>query len=53
MKQIHTTIVLCLLAIGLNAQYNNLWIPDTISGTTFNLNMVDTFKQLRSRHLQQ
>ena len=48
MKQIHTTIVLCLLAIGLNAQYNNLWIPDTISGTTFNLNMVDTFKQLRS-----
>jgi FtsP/CotA-like multicopper oxidase with cupredoxin domain len=29
------------------AQYNNLWIPDTLSGTTFNLNIKDTFKQLR------
>ena len=27
------------------AQYNALVIPDTISGTTFNLNMKDTFKQ--------
>ena len=31
-------------AIG---QYNTLWIPDTLSGTTFNLNMKDTFKQVR------
>jgi len=29
------------------AQYNNLWIPDTLSGTNFNLNLVDTFAQLR------
>ena len=29
------------------AQYNSLWIPDTLSGTTFNLNLRDTFKQLR------
>ena len=28
-------------------QYNTLWIPDTLSGTTFNLNMKDTFKQVR------
>lgn len=28
--------------------YNNLWIPDTISGTTFNLTIKDTMKQLLS-----
>lgn len=31
----------------LTAQYNTLWIPDTISGTTFNLALKDTFAQLR------
>jgi bilirubin oxidase len=30
------------------AQYNYLKIPDTLSGTTFNLNIKDTFKQLKS-----
>jgi len=30
------------------AQYNNLWIPDTLSGTTFNLTIKDTFSQLRT-----
>jgi bilirubin oxidase len=30
------------------AQYNNMWIPDTLSGTTFNLNIKDTFKQIVS-----
>jgi len=29
------------------AQYNTLWIPDTLSGTTFNLSIRDTFMQLR------
>ncbi len=29
-----------------NAQYNTMWIPDTLSGTTFNLNIKDTFKQI-------
>ena len=29
------------------AQYNPLWIPDTLSGTTFNLNIKDTFSQIR------
>ena len=28
-----------------NAQYNTLWIPDSLSGTTFNLTLQDTFKQ--------
>lgn len=40
------TIVLFLMPFGKSfAQYNNLVIPDTISGTTFNLNLKDTFKQ--------
>jgi FtsP/CotA-like multicopper oxidase with cupredoxin domain len=30
------------------AQYNNLWIPDTLSGTTFNLTIKDTFSQIRT-----
>ncbi|XZF14140.1 multicopper oxidase domain-containing protein [Chitinophagaceae bacterium MMS25-I14] len=28
------------------AQYNTLWIPDTLSGTSFNLNIKDTFSQI-------
>ncbi|MEI8054032.1 MAG: multicopper oxidase domain-containing protein, partial [Bacteroidota bacterium] len=31
----------------ISAQYNQLWIPDTLSGTTFNLNIKDTFSQIR------
>ncbi len=30
-----------------DAQYNSLWIPDTLSGTNFNLTIKDTFAQLR------
>jgi blue copper oxidase len=33
---------------GLKAQYNNLFIPDTLSGTEFNLNIKDTFAQIVS-----
>lgn len=29
-----------------NAQYNNMWIPDTLSGTDFNLTIKDTFAQI-------
>ncbi len=29
-----------------NAQYNNMWIPDTLSGTNFNLTVKDTFAQI-------
>jgi len=28
------------------AQYNMLWIPDTLTGTTFNLTIRDTFQQI-------
>ncbi len=32
---------------NLSAQsYNTLWIPDTLTGTTFNLNLKDTFSQI-------
>ena len=29
-----------------NAQYNQLWIPDTLTGTNFNLTIKDTFAQI-------
>ncbi len=44
-KMLFTTLLLLSLSTVASAQYNNLWIPDTISGTTFNLNMRDTFVQ--------
>ena len=45
--------ILCLsllftFSLTSQAQYNNLWIPDTISGTTFNLTVKDTFAQLKT-----
>lgn len=49
MKIKKTLIALFLFQImnQLQAQYNDLWIPDTLSGTHFNLNLVDTFAQMR------
>jgi blue copper oxidase len=45
-----TLILICMLSISctlLQAQsYNTLWIPDTLSGTNFNLIIKDTFSQL-------
>ncbi len=50
MKGIVTkSLVIGLLAFSItsNAQsYNQLWIPDTLSGTNFNLTIRDTFAQL-------
>lgn len=50
MQKISFTLVFALGLIGMaNAQtYQNLWIPDTLSGTTFNLTIKDTIKQLRT-----
>jgi bilirubin oxidase len=42
--------LLLTMVIAMNhvfGQYNELWIPDTLSGTHFNLNLVDTFAQMR------
>lgn len=38
----------CHSNLQLNAQYNALRIPDTLSGTTFNLTLKDTFRQLKT-----
>jgi blue copper oxidase len=45
LKRLFTALFLCLCINSSYAQYNPLIIPDTISGTTFNLNVRDTFKQ--------
>ena len=37
-------ILFCQRSFG---QYNNLWIPDTLSGTIFNLALKDTFVQFK------
>ena len=46
----HKTLLITLLSAITHlctAQYNALWIPDTLSGTSFNLTLKDTFAQLR------
>ena len=40
------TLLLLSVSLTANAQYNTLWIPDTLSGTNFNLAARDTFKQI-------
>src|SRR5689334_14116232 len=34
------------IAFTVHGQYNTLWIPDTLTGTTFNLTVKDTFRQM-------
>ena len=50
MKKISFLVFLIVILFSMSsmAQYNNLWIPDTLSGTTFNLTIKDTFSQLRT-----
>lgn len=38
--------IFTLLVTHCFAQYNQMWIPDTLSGTNFNLTIRDTFAQL-------
>ncbi len=38
--------LLLLIGTTSKAQYNNMWIPDTLSGTNFNLTIKDTFAQI-------
>ena len=48
-NQIKKGAAVILLFAASNAfsqSYNTLWIPDTLSGTTFNLNIKDTFAQI-------
>ncbi|MCW3126774.1 MAG: type sorting protein [Bacteroidetes bacterium] len=46
MKKILFIICLLLTIHVSYAQYNPLWIPDTLSGSTFNLTAQDTFRQM-------
>jgi hypothetical protein len=44
-KTIFTLLFILSLASAVNAKtYNNLWIPDTLSGTELNLTIKDTIK---------
>ncbi len=43
---------LLLIHTKLCAQYNNMWIPDTLSGTNFNLTIKDTFAQIVNKGQQ-
>ncbi len=45
---INLLLILLFTSSSLFAQYNTLWIPDTLSGTTFNLTIKDTLKQIRT-----
>lgn len=46
MSKIFLIILFLAISISVNAQYNTLFIPDTLSGTTFNLTVKDTIKQM-------
>ncbi len=41
-------LIMLLSVFNASAQYHNLWIPDTLSGTNFNLILKDTFANFRS-----
>jgi bilirubin oxidase len=41
-------ILLACIPLSSRAQYNTLWIPDTLSGTQFSLTIRDTFAQVIS-----
>lgn len=40
------SMILVLAITQVKAQYNTMWIPDTLSGTNFNLAIKDTFAQI-------
>ena len=46
LKKSAVAILLFATSNGFSQSYNTLWIPDTLSGTTFNLNIKDTFAQI-------
>jgi bilirubin oxidase len=46
MKKLFLLFCFAAIHFSIRAQYNTLWIPDTLSGTQFNLSLVDTFKQI-------
>ena len=45
-RRICFLVLMAVCYTSVYSQYNSLWIPDTLSGTTFNLNIKDTFSQI-------
>jgi len=45
LKRLFTCLLVCASITSSFGQYNPLIIPDTLSGTVFNLAVKDTFKQ--------
>lgn len=46
-KKLLPFFLLIILTFNAKGQsYNNLWIPDTLNGTNFNLRIIDTFAQI-------
>ena len=46
LRRICFLVLMAVCYTSVYSQYNSLWIPDTLSGTTFNLNIKDTFSQI-------
>jgi len=46
MKNLTFLFALLLSGIGFSQSYNTMWIPDTLSGPNFTLNIRDTFAQI-------
>ena len=46
MKKIILFLILVTSQVGFSQSYNTMWIPDTLSGTNFNLTIKDTFAQI-------
>ena len=46
MKNLTFLFTLLLSGIGFSQSYNTMWIPDTLSGPNFTLNIRDTFAQI-------
>ena len=46
MKKVILTILIALNSIAIKAQYNNMSMPEALYGTTFNLNIHESTKQL-------
>lgn len=52
MKKHPIVILFSLCSMAGNAQYNTMWLPDTLSGTNFNLTIKDTFAQVVNKGQQ-
>jgi blue copper oxidase len=48
LNRLLSSLVMVCIALTSHAQYNNMSVPDTLSGTTFNLRISDTFRQMIS-----